>query len=227
MIATAGGAFCSVLLLSVANARYSVIPLTAAFATSFLKKAHNLVTYEELMVAAGHLKETKLDFDKIRDYVSQKTGISDEELIGQIKAAAERFDKIPILGTIRAGLPILSEGNCEELIDVPSNVKADFGLRITGDSMAWVGIHQGDIALFKESSVGSHGQIVAAGVEAETWEANLKFYIQQNGKVFLRSVNPNYEDIVYGPNHRKSLYLYMTTVMCFRTRNTLTRNGLK
>lgn len=111
---------------------------------------------------------------------------------------------IPILGVIRAGIPLLSEDQ-EYLgqIEIPSDLNADFALQITGDSMSWVGIYQGDIAILREIDVPSHGMIVAAGVAEEfTYEATLKFYAEQNGKKMLIPANPNYEEIQITENHR-------------------------
>ncbi|SFR15421.1 LexA family transcriptional regulator [Desulfoscipio geothermicus] len=110
--------------------------------------------------------------------------------------------KVPILGTIHAGLPLLAEQNWEGQIDVPSDIKGDFCLRVEGDSMIYAGILTEDIAVFKQADYANHGQIVAAGVEDASWEAYLKFYIEKNDRVFLRSANPNYEDIEFGPQHR-------------------------
>ncbi|AFM01507.1 SOS response transcriptional repressor, RecA-mediated autopeptidase [Desulfitobacterium dehalogenans ATCC 51507] len=109
---------------------------------------------------------------------------------------------IPVLGTIRAGLPILSEDNWEEVIRVPDYLDADFALRIVGDSMSWVGIHEGDLALMEQTSVASHGSIVAAGIDDGEWRAALKFFVQDNTGFKLRSANPEYEDMSFTAQHR-------------------------
>ncbi len=44
---------------------------------------------------------------------------------------------IPLLGTIRAGLPLLAEENWDEQVEVSANLQADYALRVTGDSMSW------------------------------------------------------------------------------------------
>lgn len=126
------------------------------------------------------------------------------EIIHAARSAEEKASrkKIPLLGTIRAGVPILAAENWEEEIEIPSNLKAEFALRIVGDSMVFAGISPGDIALCNEADYASHGQIVAAGVEESEWRANLKFYVTHNGQTFLRSANPEYKDIEYGPDHR-------------------------
>ena len=109
----------------------------------------------------------------------------------------------PVLGQIHAGVPVLAEQNWESQVEIPSRIKADFVLRVHGDSMIYAGINQGDLALFKQSSIAQNGQIVAAGLEDNTiWNAYLKIYMQQGEQVFLRSANPDYEDIIFGPQHR-------------------------
>jgi repressor LexA len=110
--------------------------------------------------------------------------------------------KIPLIGTIRAGLPLLAYDNWEGEIEIPKNLHADFALRITGDSMSWVGIHEGDIAILKKTDSPAHGMIVAAGIEEMVWSATLKFFIEGNGQPSLRSANPNYKDISLSPDHR-------------------------
>lgn len=121
-------------------------------------------------------------------------------LFGSTPSPNKKF--IPILGTIRAGLPILAQENWEGQIDVPHEIDGDFALRVTGDSMSWVGIYKGDYAIFKHSNVASHGDIVAAGENNNNWCATLKFFIQENGTPLLRAANPNYKDIKMTSNHR-------------------------
>jgi repressor LexA len=110
--------------------------------------------------------------------------------------------RIPILGTIHAGLPVLAEENWEDEIELPSEFKADFALRVKGDSMSWVGIHENDLALMRQADLASHGMIVAAGLEEMEWQATLKFYVQDNGYPILRAANPAYEDIKITEKHR-------------------------
>jgi len=72
---------------------------------------------------------------------------------------------IPLLSTIRAGIPLLAEENWEYEVEVPADLEADFALRVTGDSMSWAGIHDGDIAILRKTDIPSHGMIVATGIE--------------------------------------------------------------
>lgn len=138
-------------------------------------KAYNGVTYEQLMEAAGYIT------DKDNQY---------------------KYKFIPILGTIRAGIPLLAEENWEGTLEISDEIKADFALRVVGDSMSWVGIHEGDLALLRQTNIAQNGQIVAAGIEDTTWEATLKFYVSTNSHYVLRAANPAYEDILFTKNHR-------------------------
>ncbi|CQR73349.1 HTH-type transcriptional regulator Xre [Sporomusa ovata DSM 2662] len=127
-----------------------------------------------------------------------------DHLLGRVdEEKKEPFHSIPIYTSkVRAGLPILVDGNVEEYIDIPNNIKADFGAYVVGDSMMYVGIHSGDLAMFKKPNGDLPiNQIVVASVENYDWEANLKFFVKDNGHYALRSANPEYEDIVFTENH--------------------------
>ena len=111
----------------------------------------------------------------------------------------------PLLGTIRAGLPIIADENIEEYIEVPEDFKADFVLRVQGDSMVGVGILDGDLAVCKESQVAQSGQIVVALHDLATGfsEATLKYYFNGNGsKPVLKAANPQYQDIKLTEGYR-------------------------
>lgn len=108
---------------------------------------------------------------------------------------------VPILGRIKAGIPLMSEANFEGEIEVPKDVKADFALRVSGDSMSWAGIADGDIAILKQVTSPTHGAVVAA-VEEDSWEATLKFYVKANSHAVLKAANPEYKDIPITDRHR-------------------------
>jgi len=109
---------------------------------------------------------------------------------------------IPILGKIRAGIPLLATENWETEVEVAADLNADFALRITGDSMSWVGIHDGDLAILRQASTAYNGDIVACGINEGDWTATLKFFIKENETPVLRAANPNYSDIPISSNHK-------------------------
>lgn len=134
------------------------------------------------------------------DYLFGRTELPGPEHRSVLAGGKQK--KIPLIGTIRAGLPLLAFDNWEGEIEIAESLNADFALRIIGDSMSWVGIHEGDIAILKKTENPIHGMIVAAGIEELFWSASLKFFVQESGQSFLRSANPNYKDIPVGPDHR-------------------------
>ena len=156
-------------------------PKTLAKLAPYLK-----ISYEELLQMSGYLPEPADDHDVSFGFIYPSFEIV----------------SIPVLGTIKAGIPVLANGNWEGQVPAPADLNADFALRIMGDSMSWVGIHEGDLAFLRKIETPSHGMIVAAGVEDVEWSATLKFYVKENGKIFLRAANPAYEDILVGPEHR-------------------------
>lgn len=100
--------------------------------------------------------------------------------------------KIPLLGTIAAGQPILVEENFEEYIDIDEKVNADFCLRVNGDSMINANIKNGDIVFIKKQSDVDDGEIAAVLIDDS---ATLK-RVYKIGKIIqLRAENPTFEPI--------------------------------
>lgn len=111
--------------------------------------------------------------------------------------------KLPILGTIRAGIPILTEQNYEGYLDVPESIHADFALRVIGDSMIGAGILEGDYAICRENEEPQAGRIIVAlHDEGSTRTATLKYYFTGNGQPKLRAANPSFSDIDYAIGYK-------------------------
>lgn len=121
-------------------------------------------------------------------------------LLGQNILKQERT---PILGTIRAGIPILAQESYDGYLDVPESLRADFALRVSGDSMTGAGILDGDLAICREDQEPQTGQIIVAlRDEGSTSVATLKFYFNGNGNPQLKAANPNFIDIDYKNGYR-------------------------
>ncbi|RJQ30577.1 MAG: LexA family transcriptional regulator [Peptococcaceae bacterium] len=105
---------------------------------------------------------------------------------------------LPVVGTIRAGEPVLSEQNIESYLPFPREMiqAATFALWVTGDSMTGEGIEEGDLVFIRQQEhVDFNGQIVCALVNGE--ENTLKiFWKDENGVIYLKAANPNYPDIM-------------------------------
>lgn len=105
--------------------------------------------------------------------------------------------KIPILGKIAAGTPILAVENHEDYFDTSEFINADFALQIQGDSMIGSRIYDGDIVFLRKQSYIENGQIGAFLIDGE---ATLKIFNKQAGTVMLLSSNPNYSPIILSPD---------------------------
>ena len=75
--------------------------------------------------------------------------------------------RIPLIGTIAAGEPVLAVENIEEYIDLAECTNADFCLRVTGDSMIGAGIRHGDIVFIRRQPEVEDGEIAAVLIDDE------------------------------------------------------------
>lgn len=145
--------------------------------------------------------------------ISEKFGINPAWLIGfenvekymVLDKATENPKRIPILGTIAAGIPILAQEYIEGYEYVPENLHIDFCLRVKGDSMINARILDGDIVYIRQQPCVENGEIAAVIIDNE--EATLKRFYQINGNVILRPENPNYKDYVFSKKDMKNVQI--------------------
>jgi repressor LexA len=99
--------------------------------------------------------------------------------------------KLPLLGQIAAGAPLLAEENVEDEIAVPETLRGDFLLRVKGDSMVGVGILDGDVVVVRRAQEARNGEIVVAlaGDDESADEATVKTFYRENGRVRLQPEN--------------------------------------
>lgn len=102
--------------------------------------------------------------------------------------------KIPLVGSIACGTPILAEENCEGEVDVPDHIRADFALRCKGDSMINARIFDGDIVYIRQQESVEHGEIAAVIIDDE---ATLKRVYLYEDHISLEAENPQYRPLVY------------------------------
>ena len=102
--------------------------------------------------------------------------------------------KLPLLGTIACGEPILADENVEDYIDTPNDISATFCLRCKGDSMINARIYDGDIVYIREQPDVENGEIAAVLIDDE---ATLKRVYKYDSKIVLQPENPIYEPLVF------------------------------
>jgi repressor LexA len=119
------------------------------------------------------------------------------------EAVTAEAHKLPLLGSIAAGAPLLAEENVEEYLSVPEPLSRggeEFLLRIRGDSMIDAGILDGDIVVVRRSQDARNGEIVAAlvGDDESASEATVKRFFREGNRVRLQPENDALEPI-YSP----------------------------
>mgnify|MGYP001198602425 CR=1 FL=1 len=106
-----------------------------------------------------------------------------------------QMKRIPLIGKIACGTPILAEDNINEYVDIPKNIRADFALECKGDSMIGARIHDGDIVYIHQQPDVESGEIAAVLIDDE--DATLKRVRKFPDKIILFPENPDFEPMVF------------------------------
>ncbi len=105
--------------------------------------------------------------------------------------------KVPLLGDIACGVPILAVENVAEYVDMDTDIHADFALRCNGDSMINARIFDGDIVYIRQQPEVENGEIAAVLIGTMDTEATLKRVYRNEDSLRLCAENPAYKDIVF------------------------------
>lgn len=112
---------------------------------------------------------------------------------------------IPVLGYVRAGIPIEA---VEEILDY-EEISEDmarqgeyFALKIKGDSME-PRMREGDVVIVRKQSVVDNGDIAVVLVNGD--DATVKKFFRYDNGISLISFNPNYDPFTYTPEQVNSL----------------------
>lgn len=166
-------------LEEVANAMNELVPAEEdiSYNKGKISKWEN-DTAEPNLYALKHL----LDFYQVSfdDVINNKFNI--ESINGK---------KVPIIGTIAAGTPILAEENIEDYFCIDNSVKCDFALKVKGDSMINADIFDGDIVFIRQQPTLENGEIGAILLDDE---ATLKRFSMSDDSVILQAENPSMTD---------------------------------
>lgn len=102
--------------------------------------------------------------------------------------------KIPLVGTIACGEPILAEENIEDYVNIPKDMAGDFALTCKGDSMINARIFNGDIVYIRQQDTVENGEIAAVLIDNE---ATLKRVRLFDDHISLEPENPMYKPLVF------------------------------
>lgn len=128
----------------------------------------------------------KSDFTSKYDWLSNST-------ISNIIPMPE-MRKIPLIGSIACGTPILAEEHIEEYIDIPKHIHADFALTCKGDSMINARIFDGDTVYIRQQDTVENGEIAAVLIDGEATLKRIQLY---EDHISLEPENPQYRPLVY------------------------------
>jgi repressor LexA len=105
--------------------------------------------------------------------------------------------RLPLVGEIAAGGPLLAEQNIEEYLPMPKSTKGDFLLRVKGESMIDAGILDGDLVIVQRAQDARNGEIVVAlaGDDENADEATVKTFYRESNRVRLQPENASLEPI--------------------------------
>ena len=136
---------------------------------------------------------------KKKGYLSteQKRSRSIRVLVDERQKEPALFvSKVPLLGTVAAGKPLLCEENLDGYVNLTEPFirpgKSYFALRVRGTSMINAGILEGDLAVVEQTSTAVDGQIVVAVLDDAI---TLKRYYKEASRVRLQPENPDFQAI--------------------------------
>lgn len=144
-----------------------------------------------LSVATVH---QHLDYLQRKGYITRKGGSLARNIRVLMEEQHETFRKIPVIGRITAGLPILAVEHHEGYLSVdPYRYKGDdlFALIVHGDSMTGDGIMDGDCVIVRPQPVVDNGEI---GVVLIGDEATIKHVYFDETSITIKPSNPKYEE---------------------------------
>lgn len=130
--------------------------------------------------------------------LSKEDGKSRTLRIGAAYAPTVMGMRIPILGRVTAGQPILATENYDGYVLFPTeghhaDPREMFALRVTGTSMIEAGILDGDLVIVEKQSAADNGDIVVALIGDE---ATVKTFYKEDGHFRLQPENATMQPII-------------------------------
>lgn len=148
----------------------------------------------------GDYEPSKKSLQKIADFFNVTiSNLIDEENI-EIEENQTVSAKIPILGSVVAGLPIEAIENNLGWVEIPYKMATQgrfFALKIRGDSMQ-PSICQGDLVVVKSASTADNNDIVIASIDSN--DACVKKLIKHKEGISLVSINSSYAPLYFSEN---------------------------
>lgn len=127
---------------------------------------------------------------------TQKRARSLSVINGSSVSSSPFVSKVPLLGTVAAGKPLLSEENLDGYVNLTEPFvrpgKSYFALRVRGQSMIEAGILEGDLAVIEQAQTAVDGQIVVAVIDNAI---TLKRFYKEADRIRLQPENAAFQPI--------------------------------
>ncbi len=117
------------------------------------------------------------------------------EILDYRPPASDNVVRLPLVGRVAAGQPVLSEENIDDWLEIDSALarKGSFLLKVVGDSMIDAHICEGDTLVVESAEEARNGEIVVALVDDE---ATVKTFYKEKGAIHLQPENSTMEPII-------------------------------
>ena len=111
---------------------------------------------------------------------------------------SENDDRIPLIGQVAAGSPVLAIENIEDHFRCADlfSPRADYLLRVKGESMINVNIFHDDLVAVHKTEIAQTGQIVVARIDDEV---TVKTFAVERNRIRLIPANDDYKPIIVDP----------------------------
>ena len=125
-------------------------------------------------------------------YIDRRSGLN-----RAIRLPGESVTRVPLLGKVTAGMPILAVEEVEDYVPFSGGSQYGagelFALRVTGTSMINAGILDRDVVIVRRTNTAQNGDVVVALIGDE---ATVKRIYVESDHIRLQPENPEYEPII-------------------------------
>lgn len=175
--------------------------LVLEYVTEVLEKDGYAPSVRDICAALG-FKSTStvhmyLERLEAKGYIQKESGKSRTLRIDSQGSKSGKHYKVPIIGQVAAGIPILTVENFDGYIDysteksyLPNSL---YALRVKGESMIEAGILNGDTVIVEKRDYAENGEIVVAMIDDE---ATVKRFFKENGYYRLQPENSSMQPII-------------------------------
>ena len=171
---------------------------------------------------------TRIDSESLAK-LSALFSVSVGYILGEDENVRESFRRVPVLGSVPAGIPIEAIEDIIEWEEIPASMcagdKEYFALEVKGDSM-WPDYLPGDIVIVQRQPCCESGDVCVVYVNG--YDATLKqVKVDENGYVSLIPQNPEYPPRTYSPDEVQSLPVTICGVVVELRRKIQKRRGIR